>query len=454
MALSYDVLYGHMNKSQRRFVRSALAIMVKDRWHWGINNVNTRSAPNVITHPHRIFGNWAIYHANLYLTNLAIEGETDFDPLTLSVGVGFNSNINRKTIALYDAFMKHSIYPDGTTFEDGYIYNLGLRDGSLAFVALARRGHNYLNTPRFRNFILTGAAMHEPYRCGDLVGHSSGGGLLYPSFYALARYSYPDGAVPTMLWRQRMGGDFKDGNPCRITYHQTMMQMAVLGGEHSSTAESPANLTGSAAQEFPLSLYGPRRGLLIARTSLSEDALYAHFDGRPDAFFPGHDNADRGEVTMSALRRTWLATLEWRSRSKSQEHSLVHIDGQAQAVKAPSVRMLTVKDFGHTVLAAADLTYAYNVQWARLWAFDSVPAIQETVWTDGVPKVTRVVMSEKELGIRRALGGQQETTGATWGSRRILPSGVNQASGSWGSTTGRGLTGRQIFRTACVRCCL
>lgn len=415
MALSYDVLYAHMSRHQRRVVRSALAIMVKDRWYWGINDVNTRSAPNVITHPHRIFGNWAIYHANLYLTNLAIEGETDFDPYTLSVGVGFNSNINTKTIAIFDAFMKHSIYPDGTTFEDGYIYNLGLREGSLGFLALARRGHNHIDTPRFRNFILSGAAMHEPYRCGDLVGHSGGGGLVYPTFYALARYSYPDGPVPAMLWRQRMGGEFKENSPCRITFHQTMMQMAILGGEHTSSAESPAGLTGIAAQAFPLSMYGPRRGLLVARTGLGEDALYAHLDARPDAFFPGHDNADRGEITLSALRRQWLAALEWRAHPQSHQHSLVHIDGQAQAVKAPSVRMQTVKDFGHTVLAAADLTYAYNVQWARPWAFTAVPAIHERVWTDGIPKMTRVLMSEKEMGHPTSFGWPEGDDGRDLG---------------------------------------
>lgn len=49
LALSYDVLYNSKTDEDRRTVRSALGVMVKDRWHWGIHN------PNAIDTPHRIF---------------------------------------------------------------------------------------------------------------------------------------------------------------------------------------------------------------------------------------------------------------------------------------------------------------------------------------------------------------------------------------------------------------
>lgn len=127
--------------------------------------------------------------------------------------------------------------------------------------------------------------MHEPWVCGEYIGHS-GGGLLYPPFYALARYVYPDGILRSMLWRQRMTTTFTS-TPCRISWPQTMMQRAILGDEHgANSVESPQNLPATHSTLFPKNVYYTRRGLLVARSSLKEDAIYFHFDTRPDAFFP------------------------------------------------------------------------------------------------------------------------------------------------------------------------
>lgn len=167
---------------QRRFVNSAIGLLVKGRTHWGISDTSDRYSPNVMQHPHRIFSNWAIYHANLYLANLVIEGETDFDTMASAFGAGFNTNVNEKVPALYTAYMQHAIYPDGSSFEDGYTFDLAFREGSLGFLALARRGENHLDTPRGRNMIHYAAQSYEPYRCGNFVGHSSGGGILRHTF--------------------------------------------------------------------------------------------------------------------------------------------------------------------------------------------------------------------------------------------------------------------------------
>eukprot|EP00171_Calliarthron_tuberculosum_P020930 IDg20930t1 len=90
IALSYDVLYDHMSKSDRRWVRSAIGLMVKGKQHWGITNTSNKYSPNALIHPHRIFSNWATYHANLFLANLAIQGEDGFDTMTSQLDVGFN----------------------------------------------------------------------------------------------------------------------------------------------------------------------------------------------------------------------------------------------------------------------------------------------------------------------------------------------------------------------------
>lgn len=190
LAFSYDVLHKDMNTEQRRFLNSALALMVKGRRYWGISDTSDVFSPNVQKHPHRIYSNWAIYHANLYLANLVIEGETDFDEMTSEVGVGFDTVINDRVRDIYSAYIQHATYPDGSGFEDGYTFNLAFREGSLGFIALARRGENYLDSPRGRNMIHYVAQSYEPYRCGNFVGHSSGGGLLYHTFQVSTTISF------------------------------------------------------------------------------------------------------------------------------------------------------------------------------------------------------------------------------------------------------------------------
>ncbi|KAI0561258.1 hypothetical protein FGB62_89g115 [Gracilaria domingensis] len=94
---------------------------------------------------------------------------------------------------------------------------------------------------------------------------------------------------------------------------------------------------------------------------------YMHFDARPDSFYLGHDNADRGIVTFSAMKQRWIDDLPWKENIDSRKHSLLHVDGIAQAVKAPSVTILKAVDSLSSSIASADLTYTYNIQWAQAW---------------------------------------------------------------------------------------
>lgn len=82
LALLYDVAYHAMWPSERRTIRSALALVVLGKASWGTTATSTRKSPNCAAHSHRCYSNWAPYHANLYLTNLAIEGEIGFDSHT------------------------------------------------------------------------------------------------------------------------------------------------------------------------------------------------------------------------------------------------------------------------------------------------------------------------------------------------------------------------------------
>lgn len=426
LALTYDVLYDRMSPVQQRVIRSAIALLVLKKASWGNTITSDVHSPNAMKHPHRIYSNWALYHSNIYLTNLAIEGETDFDVYTTAVlksegETGFNAGLHMRFEAMIDAYMKHSIYPDGSTFEDGYTYFLALREGSLALIAAHRRGLNVFDTNRFRGLIHNLAQMYEPWHCGRLIGHASGGGESYAAYAALFRYVFPDGALPNMLWRQRMGQEFKSKNPCRIYWGQYLTQLAFMGDEHGSVtdAESPQGLPKHLSQHIPLSYFAPRRGLLIARTGLSEKDTYIHFDARPDAFFPGHDNADRGIFTVAAYRASWVDDFAWRENSDSRKHSLMHIDGLAQDEKAPSVRMLKTEDDGTTVIAAADLTYAYNVQWAKDWPDEKPPTriILKHLGNGSTEKVA-TEFSTREMGDPQDFGWPAGDDGADIGMTR------------------------------------
>lgn len=416
MALAYDVLYEGMCDSDRKTIRSAIALPVLKRHSWGSSVLSTRESPNAISDPHRIVSNSALHHSNLYLTNLAIEGEEGFDRYVSKVlqkhaSRGFNNALNERFMALIKAYMTHVVYPDGSTHEDGYTYFVGLREGSLALVAAERRGIGVLSSPRFRNFIHNAAQMYEPWHCGNLIGHTRGGGNDYNTFVGLFRYAYPSGELPAMLWRQRFGA-FQNYKPCRIEWWQTMVQLAFLGGEHSTIAESPQGLSVRAKDSFMLSYYATRRDLLIARDSLDEAATYFHFDARPDAFFLEHDNASRGVITFTSLRQTWLQDLPWKHNTNSREHSLMHVDGLAQAQKAPSVRMIRVTDNHRTVLAAADLTYAYNVQWSTEWSHNLPPHGHVTVYDEeGLPSRASVEFETKESSDPWTLGWPADDKG-------------------------------------------
>lgn len=212
----------------------------------------------------------ATYHGNLWLTNLAIEGE------------GADPVIATKYPLLINEYMKRAIYPDGSALEDGYVASIALREGANALVAAEKRGYGHLTNQKFRNFVYHAATMYEPWACGDYVGGSSGGGELYPAFHALVRSTYPDGALSRMLWRQRMGDNFMGDGKCRALYTQTMTQLFHLGMSHEpGTQDSPGLL-------LPPHHYAPVRGMVVGRSSSFANGLYTHFDARGDCFLLGH----------------------------------------------------------------------------------------------------------------------------------------------------------------------
>jgi hypothetical protein len=237
-------------------------------------------------------------------------------------------------------------------------------------MVLARRGYNIFATEKYRNFINYFALEYEPQAGGRFMGGASGGpyDVLYPTAALMARYMYPDSAAANYVYRYTTGDVFERGFKW-----QGWLDFMIYGDQWQGAEDRGEAL---AAAELPLTVFYPVRGKQVFRSDWSENALQFTLDARPDAFLIGHDRVDRGNITMSALGRNWAFAGDFRQHRTSQHHSLVHIDGKAQAYKAPAVRFLWQNDTPEGSIAVADLKYAYDWEWTPPWPKMDTSAFQ------------------------------------------------------------------------------
>jgi len=338
-ALSYDVLYSDMSAEERAIVTKAIATATKGRKSYGNGMPRGFASSNH-------YG----YHGDLAALLAVIEDEPGFDRPTWD-GI----------VQVLRDYWEQAYTPFGYSREDGYGPNLGLRGGGRGYVVLARRGYNIFATEKFRNYLKYVAMDYDPYPGGHLNGGASGGpyGELYPSSTLISRYMYPDSVAANFNFRHLVGESYE-----RRLRWQGWVDYMIYGSDWRGPSDREAMLKSSG---LPLSVFYPVRGKFIARSGWSSDAVYLTFDARPDAHLIGHDKVDRGNFSMSALGRVWAFSGDFHTHDQSRENSLVHIDGKAQAWKAPSVRFLWHVDDGVVAGGAADLKYAYEWEWSPPW---------------------------------------------------------------------------------------
>ena len=342
LALTYDLLYNDMTTVQQDTVRLAIATATEGRRSWGMGLPVTR-----------IVSNWSLYNANLVTMICAIEGETGFDSEVYDLSAQLAQNV-----------LDFYFYPSGACPEDGYI-QLALREGSLALVAYAKRGLNLFEHPNYKAMVRCYAQSIEPFEQGQYVGHASGGDFSYPSFWLVQKYVYPESIVSDYSWHSCRTASIDQG-----VRWQNLIAGSVFAIDYAGS--DPKN-TDSLGLVLDKTAFYPRRGLMISRSSWSKKALYCHFDARPEVYFPGHDNDDRGSFTLSALGTSWAVDSAWGTFQESTDHSLVHIDGIAQDDEAPSVKFLSWQDTGAASVGVADLEYAYDWVWQDNSSYDPSP---------------------------------------------------------------------------------
>jgi hypothetical protein len=347
MALAYDLLYNEMTTAEQDAVRLAIAMATEGRRQWGMGFPKTR-----------IISNWATYNMNLVTMIAAIYGETGFDQEVWDLEVELAYN-----------YIEFSTFESGANFEDGYA-QLALREGSLAFVAMARNGDNIFEHPNYQAMVKCYANSLEPAPTGTYVGHASGGDFSYPSFWCVQKYVYPESIITDYNWHYYAGADYGRG-----LRWQTLIANTIFAPDYAGTGGADVSLLQT---ELELSTFYPRRGLMISRSDWGQGALYTHLDARPEAYFPGHDNDDRGNFTLTALGRSWVPDDAWNSFQDSQDHSLVHIDGIGQGTEAPSVKFLDYQEAGEASVGVADLKYAYDWIWKNSSSAQPSPWVKDT----------------------------------------------------------------------------
>jgi len=335
--LAYDLLYNDMKPAQRDTVRAAIAAATTGRRPWGAG------APKG-----RAFSNWYGYHGELAVMLAAIEGEP-----------GYNAETYQVIEQILTDYFEVGFTPEGACHEDAYGPNLGFRAGSFGYLVLARRGNDLLGTEKFRKIVQSVAQDAQPYPGGDLVGGASGTGLVFPSSIIFYRHALPDEPAANYLYRLFLGDDQTGMNKI-----QSQLEFGLFGGDWKG--EGSLSEMGQ-AMGLPKTYFSPRRGKLIARSDWSSNGTVLHFDARPDAFAIGHDTVDRGSITLIADGRSWTHLPSFHHTFNSADFSLVHIDGQGQPWKAPSVRFLAQADSELAAGGTADLKYAYDWQWSPPW---------------------------------------------------------------------------------------
>jgi hypothetical protein len=264
-------------------------------------------------------------------------------------------------------------YENGGSNEDGYSINTSMREGQFSLIAMARRGDNYYASPNIQNYFKWMVLSLVPGEdSGDTVGYSSCRAAPYESAPVLARWAMPGNPLVNYYFWRYKGDDYSRQNRWQYAEWSTLLCM--------NYEDSDALPLDMGKLGLPMTHVFPYQGLFITRSDWTDEASYLNILGRQDAWYDRHENVDRGRFVFAALGRRWAIDNYWGSATQSKDHSLVHIDGIAQAEaksgrgKAPNARLTDHGDVdtettpdGVLSYATFDLSNAYNWLWVHNW---------------------------------------------------------------------------------------
>ena len=335
----YDFLFNWLAPEQRQAMHDELAATTWSHDNYGTFNTAESSRSNWAT-----FSYW-LYHV------LAIEGEPGFNDLKV-----------RGMFRGWRNLLTYGWFQSGATFEGEAKNQLGM-DGIILFSMRASTygfdnlsGHPYLQAYA-RNFLPHSAnAMLNGFHKYDLLGGSRAArGGAAPMDSIGLKFMFPEDKVIDWYYRQTMGDDYS-GVPDRPDgYFNALLFYAIYAIDFDPANNDPGKLG------LGNTFFCGERALMMTRSSWEPTAMQLNLHVRQAN--GGHAFADRNAIMVAGAGRIWSPN--GYANFKTQENSVVCIDGQSQNLSVPG-RMVDFRDAPLATFATGDAKYCWDWNWRSL----------------------------------------------------------------------------------------
>jgi autotransporter-associated beta strand protein len=357
LAFCYDLMYNWMTEDQRGTTRSLLTWMTAGRL--------TLKAGGEPDYAHST--NHRIFHDHLIIAQLAIEGETGWDPSAIA------SNFLSKKI-YYSVW---GLTPDGFSREAPGYWVFGMHNGAPAAYALSKRYENLFATTHLYAsmqelfYQMSPDETGKMYGTHDGCGWGNGGGS--STYYPIMKAVYPTDPYIDYVARKCWQNGGYNGMP---------LVVAIFGRPFLTPHTTFRDV--AASKSMPQTIFSPQRGMGVARSDWSTNALQLDLDTRGDCMSLTHLHSSRNSFTLYALGREWFMGQGYHlTENDSKQTILIDNLGAASTSvttatnswfgsnapsKWPSMpgRIVEVVDQPRIALFAGDAAPVYTYSWANI----------------------------------------------------------------------------------------
>ena len=356
LAFCYDLMYNWMTEDQRGTTRALLSWMTAGRTTLGTGEPDYAHSTN-----HRIF------HDHLIIAQLAIEGETGWDPVAIDK--------NFQSMKIY--FTVWGLGPEGFSREAPGYFTFGMHNGAPAAYALSRRYENLFATTWLYASMQEMFYQMSPDETGKMYGSHDGSGWGNGSgastYYPIMKAVYPNDPYIDYVARKAWENGGDNGMP---------LAAAIFGRPFITPFTKFRDV--AARKTMPSTLFSAQRGMGVARSDWSTNAMQVDLDMRGDCMTVTHLHSSRNSFTLYALGREWFMGQGYHLTENDEKQTIL-IDslgaagtslttatnswfGTNASEKWPSMpgRVVEVVDQPKLALFAGDAAPVYTYSWASI----------------------------------------------------------------------------------------
>jgi autotransporter-associated beta strand protein len=356
LAICYDLMYNWMTEDQRGTTRALISWMTAGRKTLGSGEPDYAHSTN-----HRIF------HDHLILAQLAIEGETGWDPAAIA------GNFQCKKIY----YTVWGLTPEGFSREAPGYFTFGMHNGAPAAYALSRRYENLFATTWLYASVQEMFYQMSPDEKGRMYGSHDGSGwgngAGASTYYPIMKAVYPNDPYIDYVVRKSWENGGYNGMPLAV---------AIFGRPFITPYTTFRDV--AARKTMPSTIFSAQRGMGVARSDWSTNAMQVDLDMRGDCMTVTHLHSSRNSFTLYALGREWFMGQGYHLTENDSKQTIL-IDslgaagtsltsatnswfGSSASQKWPSMpgRVVEVVDQPKLALFAGDAAPVYTYSWANI----------------------------------------------------------------------------------------